>query len=115
MAPVALGVQVPEVKAVLHAEFDASDGSRDFPRHKCLATAGALMVEQDAVAGVHAVGLPVVFHDPKRIQLGHAIWAARVEGRGLRLRHFLYHAVQFGGAGLVEPHLLLHAEDANGF
>ena len=73
------------------------------------------MVEEDAVAGVHAVRLAVVLDNPKRVQLRHAIGAARIEGGGLRLRLFLRQAVELGGAGLVEFDRLLHAEDADGF
>ena len=73
------------------------------------------MVEQDAVAGVHAVGFAVVDRDPVGVELGHGVGAARVKRRGFFLRGFLHQAVKFGGAGLVEAGFLLQPEDANGF
>jgi len=72
------------------------------------------MVEQDAIAGVHAVGLAVVHSDPVGVQLGCAVGASRVEGRGLALRDLLYLTVEFAGRCLVELRLLFQAEDANG-
>src|SRR3546814_7627231 len=70
----------------------------------------SLVVEEDSVAGVHPVGLAIVHGDPVGIELRDGIGAARVERRGLALRHFLHEAVQFGGAGLVEPGLVAHAQ-----
>ena len=39
-------------------------------------SAGALVVEENAVAAVHAVRLAVVDHDPVAVQLGHACMAS---------------------------------------
>ena len=36
----------------------------DLPGDECLAPPGTLVVEEDAVAGVHIVGLAVVYHRP---------------------------------------------------
>ncbi len=85
----------------------------DLAGDKGLAPARALVVEEDAVAGVHAVGLAVVHRDPVGVHLGHRVGAARVEGRGLLLRNFLHQAVKLAGAGLVEARLLLQAQDAH--
>ncbi len=38
-SPVALGVEVPEVDLVLHAELDASDGSCDLACYECFTAA----------------------------------------------------------------------------
>ena len=73
------------------------------------------MVEQDAVACVHAVGLAVVDRDPVGVKLGHCVGAAWVERRGFALRGFLHQAVKLGGASLIEAGFLLQAEDANSF
>jgi len=63
---------------------------------------GGLVVEEDAVAGVHAVGFAVVDGDP----VGDRAWRRRrapgVEGGGFLLRGFLDEAEEFAGAGLVE-------------
>jgi hypothetical protein len=115
VAPVAQGVQVAEVEAVLQAELDAGDGAGDLAGDEGFAAHRAFVVEQDAVAGVDAVGLAVVDGDPVGVELGDGVGAARVEGGGFLLRDFLHQAVEFGGAGLVEAGLLFQAEDADGF
>ena len=52
-----LGVEVSEVDGLLLAAVDAGDGAGDLAGHEGGATAGALVVEQDAVREVHAVRL----------------------------------------------------------
>ena len=70
------------------------------------------MVEQNAAAAEDAVALAVVHRHPVRIQLGHAIGAARVEGRVFHLRNGLHLAEHFRCAGLVEANF--GVDDANG-
>ena len=41
--------------------------------NKSATTSGGLVVEEDSVAGEHVVSLPVVDHDPVRVQLGTAV------------------------------------------
>jgi len=115
VAPVAQRIQVAHVQAAFQALGDVGEPARDLARDEGFATARAFVVEQNAVAGVHAVGLAVVHHDPVRIELGHGVGAARVEGRGFLLGDFLHQAIQLGGAGLVEAGFFLQPEDANGF
>ena len=115
MAPVALGVQVAEEELGLQAHLDARQAARDLAGDERLAAQRGLVVEEDAVAGIHAIGLAVVDHDPVAVHLGHRIGRARIEGRGLLLRDLLHQAVQLGGAGLVELRLLLKAQDADRF
>jgi hypothetical protein len=55
VAPVALGVEVAEVEGVLQALLDAGGGAGDLAGDEGLAAAFALVVEEDAVAGVQAV------------------------------------------------------------
>ena len=115
VAPVPLGVQVAQVEAVLQAELDAGQGPGDLAGDEGLAADGRLVVEEDAVAGVHAIGLPVVDRDPVGVELGAGVGAAGVEGGGFLLGNFLDQAEEFGGGGLVEPGLLFQTEDADGF
>ena len=115
MAPVAQRAHVAEVQAILQTQRNAGDGARDLAGHEGFAAQRAFVVEQDAVAGVHAIGLAVVHRDPVGVHLGHGIRAARVERRGFLLRDFLHQAIQLGGAGLVEAGLLFQAQDADGF
>jgi len=72
------------------------------------------VVEQDAVARVHAVRLPVIHRDPVGVELGRPVGAAGVERRFLVLGDLLHLAEQLARGGLVEPRLALHAEDAQG-
>ena len=115
VAPVAQGVNVAHVQAVLQAQADVGQAPGDFAGDEGFATARAFVVEQDAVAGIHAVGFAVVDGDPVGVELGHGVGAARVEGCGFFLRGFLHQAVEFAGRGLVEAGFLLQAQDANGF
>ena len=61
-----------------------------------------LVVEEDAVGGVHVVGFAVVHHDPVGVLLGHTVRRARIEGRLLCLRNLSHLAVQLRGGRLVE-------------
>jgi len=60
------------------------------------------VIEEKAVAGLYAVSLAVVHHDPVAIYLGHRVGATRIEGRGLLLRDLLHQAVELAGTGLVD-------------
>ena len=72
------------------------------------------MVEQDAVAGINAIGFAVVDRDPVGVHLGHRIRTSGVERGGFLLRSFLHQTVEFGRRGLVETGLLLQFQDADG-
>ena len=113
VAPVALGVEVAEVGLFLQAQRDPRHRAGDLARHERLAPARALVVKQDAVGGVDAVGLPVVDRDPVRVELRHAVRAAGVERRRFRLRRLLHLAVELRGGGLVEAGLLRQVEYAD--
>ncbi len=43
------------------------------------------------------VGLAVIDGDPVGVELGDGVRAARIEGRGFRLRYFLSQSVEFRG------------------
>src|SRR5580693_3634825 len=113
VAPIALRLEVSEIKRIVETGLDPGNAARDLACHEGVATDRALMVEQDTVAGIHAVGLAVVHRDPVAVKLGHRIGRARIERRGLLLRNLLNQAVQLRGGRLVEPRLLFHAEDAD--
>lgn len=115
MAPVAQRTHVAEIEAVLQAERDAGDGAGDLAGDEGFAADRRFVVEQHAVAGVHAVGLAVIDRDPVGVELGAGVGAARVEGRGFLLRDFLHQTVQLGGRGLIEAGLLFQTQDADRF
>ncbi len=107
MAPVALGVEVAEEERLLQADLDAREAAGDLAGDEGLAAQGRLVIEEDAVAGVHAVGLAIIHTDPEGVQLGDSVRRTRIEGRRLALRDLLDEAVKLGGRGLVELRLLL--------
>lgn len=78
VAPVAERVEVAEVEVPFEPEQDARHRTPDLARDKGFAAHRALVVENDAVARVYAVGLAVVHGDPAGIGLGGAVGAARL-------------------------------------
>ena len=115
MPPVAQGGEVAEVEAILQADGDAREGAGDLARDEGFATNRAFVIEEDAVAGIDAIGFAVVDGDPVGVELGDGVGTARVEGSGFLLRGFLDEAVEFGCRCLVEAGLLFEAEDADRF
>ena len=115
VAPVALGVQVAQEELLLEADLDAGQAAGDLAGDEGLTAQRRLVVEEDAVAGVHAVGFAVVDHNPKAVHLRDGVGGTRVEGRGLLLRDLLDKTVKLRGGGLVELGLSFKAEDADGF
>ena len=101
MSLVAPGIQVAEVKLLPQSDRDHGGGARDLPGHKGLAANRALVIEQDTVGDMEAIGLAVVHRDPASIKFGVVVGAARLEGRGFVLRGGEV-AVEFGARGLVE-------------
>jgi hypothetical protein len=62
---------------------------------------------------MHAVGFAIIHRDPIGIKLGGRIGRARIERRRFRLRNLLDLAEHLRGRGLVEPHAVLEAENAD--
>ena len=90
MAPVTQGIEVAHEQALLQPRIDPCQAAGYLAGHEGFAAARALVVEQDAIAGIYPVGLAVVHRDPVRVEFGDAIGAARIKGGGLLLRHFLH-------------------------
>src|SRR3546814_5351082 len=105
MPPIALGVQVAEVEAVLQAELDGCNGSRDLTGHEGFAADRTFVVEQDSIRSMDAVGLPVVHRDPVGIELGGSVGRPRIEWRLLILWYLLRLAIEFqiGRAHVCTP------------
>src|SRR6266851_1496315 len=102
-APIALGVEIAKVELVLQAFLDARGGARHLARHEGLAAARALMIEEDAVADEHIIGLAVIDGVPMRRDLAHRVRRARIERRALALRR-RGGAVHLGRARLIAAH-----------
>ena len=103
VAPVALGVQVAQVKLVLQSQEDPGGGAGDLAGDEGFAPPGRLVVEKDPVAGEHPVGLAVIDRGPVGVELGRRVGTAGVEGRGLRLGELPGPAKELAGGGLIEP------------
>src|ERR1035437_8830912 len=69
------------------------------------------MVEEDPACAEDAIGFTVIDGHPVRIQLGHAVGAAGIEGRVLGLRNRLNLAKHFGGGRLIEADLRVDNTD----
>ena len=71
------------------------------------------MVEQHAIAGVHAIALAVIDSDPVGIELGNSIGATWIKRRGLLLWDLLNQAVELTRAGLVNTGFVGKPQDPN--
>src|SRR5262249_7303316 len=112
--PVSLGIQITQVEPALKATFDGRNGARYFACYESFPPDRRLVVEQNAVGGVHVVGLPVVDRDPIGVELCHRVRASRIELRQLTSRRVLHRSEQLRGRGLIKADTVLHLEDADG-
>src|SRR4029079_17434252 len=69
VTPIAPSVEVTHVKLVLKPKLDRSNGASDLAGYKGLASQWTFMVEENAVAGEHAIGLTVIDRDPICVKL----------------------------------------------
>ena len=114
IAPVAQGVEVAQIEAVLQALRDAGGGESDLARNECLAATLALMVEEDTRAAEHIVCLAVFLDNPETIELGNGIGTVGMEGGVLVLGDLLHLAVELTGAGLIDAAGLLQMAGTDG-
>ncbi len=115
MAPVAPGGKIAEKQLVLQAELDRGDGAGDLAGDEGFAARRPFVIEQDAVRGMHVIGFAIIDRDPIGVKLGRRIGRARIKRRGFALRYFLRQTVKLRRRGLIEPDLVLEAQDADGF
>ena len=113
IAPIATGFEIAHPQLVGQAPDDAGHAHRDLPGQKLQPAAGRFVVEEDARDREHIVTLPIIHGDPVAVHLGHAIGAARPEGRALPLGNFLHLAKHLAAGSLVEANFLI--DDANRF
>src|SRR6266511_3512045 len=114
IAPVPPDVEVTEDEALLKAEPDAGDTSRDLPRHELLATSRRLVVEQDPADREHAVNAPVVDGGVMGEHLGHSIRMHRRERGVLVLGEDECASEHLGTGCLVEACTAGPARQADG-
>ena len=113
IAPVAEGIEVAEIEAVLFALGDTGSCKGDLAGDEGLASAFGLMIEEDAGAAEHIVGLTVFLDYPIAIELGNGIGRVWMEGGVLVLRHFFYLAIELGGRCLIDSAGLLQMVGAH--
>ena len=82
------------MQAALQPLSDVRQATGDFAGHEGFATAWGFVVEENPVAGIHAVGFAVVHRDPVGVELGDCIRGTRVERRGFLLRNLLNQAIE---------------------
>lgn len=102
IAPVAQRGEVSEVELVLLALGDTGRREGNLARHEGLAAALRLVVEQDARAAEHVVGLAVLLDNPVAVELCHGIGAVGVKRGLLVLRDLLHLAVELRGRSLID-------------
>ena len=86
---------------VFKTRIDPRKATSDFARDERFAATRALMVKQNAIAGIHPVSLAIVHSYPVGVKLGDAIGAARIKGCGFFLRNFLHQAIELTCTGLI--------------
>ena len=62
-----------EIELVLIALCNACGSKCYFSCDECFTSSFTFMIEENTVTAIHAVGLPIVFHDPKAIEFGYRI------------------------------------------
>lgn len=79
MSPITSCIEVTEVKTLLLAKGYICGSPRNLTRDEGSSSSRALMVEQNTVTCIHAIGFPVVDGDPVSIELGYTVRRTRVE------------------------------------
>lgn len=88
MSPITPSVEVTEVETLLLAEGDICRSSGNLTSDEGPSSSGAFVVKQDTIAGIHAIGLPVVDGDPESIELGNTVGRTGIERGSLGLWSF---------------------------
>ena len=115
MPPIAFRVEVAQVQTILQAELDAAQSTGDLAGNEGFATHRRFVVEQDAVTGIHAVGLTVIHRDPIRIEFGHPIRRARIKRRRFVLGRALNLAEHLRGRRLIVTDALFQTQNTDRF
>src|SRR6185437_16204112 len=115
MAPVALGIEVPDVKHILYAQMNARHGAGNLTRDKRLTANRTLMIEKNSIRGVHAISFAIVDGYPVGVELCHSVGTAGIKGRSFALWNLLRLAIKLGRGSLVESRLAGETENADRF
>ena len=109
VSPITKRVEIADIDTILHVELDGSNRSGDLAGDEGLAANGALVIEQDAIAGEQTIAFPIVSRDPVGVELGRGVGALRQEGCRFILRCGRC-AIKFGRARLIKA-CLFHAPE----
>ena len=71
------------------------------------------MIEQNAVAGKHSIGLPIINRCPVCVQFGAGIRRPGIKWGEFRLGRFLHLAIEFRSGSLVETGFFFQTEYAD--
>ncbi len=89
----------------LHFVLDTGNGCGDLASHEVQRTTRALVVEEDAAAGVHTVGLAIALHHHVGIGFGDAVGVIRIHRRRFVGALAIDAAPDLAAGGLVDPGL----------
>lgn len=73
MTPIALGIDVAQIKTVLLASVNVGYRSSDFASDESRTTSRGFMVEKDPIAGKHVVRFTIIDDNPVRVEFGNTI------------------------------------------
>ncbi len=110
VTPISPRIEISKMQAFLQPNMNSRQRAGDLARHESLAAQGRFVVEQDAVACIHAVRFAIVHGDPICINLRSAVWRARIKRRCLLLRYLLHFAKHLRRRCLIESRLLLQSQ-----
>lgn len=85
VSPITSGIEVTEVEAMLFAKGNICCSPGDLTSDEGPSSSGAFVVEQDAVARIHAICFPVIDGDPESVELSDTIGGTGIERGSLRL------------------------------
>src|SRR6202020_1235017 len=88
VTPIASGVQIAEMKALLQPQADARERTRDLAGNERLSAHRRFVIEKDAVAGEHPVSLAIIHGDPVGVNLRRAVRRTGIKWSRLTLRYF---------------------------
>ena len=80
VTPITPSIEIADIEPFLQTMLNRRHRAGDFSRDEGLASRWALVVEQDAIRGVDAVGLAVVDGNPVGVKLGNGVWRSRIKG-----------------------------------
>ena len=102
IAPVTQGIEIAQFQMVLQTAGNAPGRQGNLPGDEIVPAPFRLVIEENAVAGKHAVCLAILPNHPVAVLLGNRIGRVGVERGILVLGHLFDLAVQLGGAGLID-------------